>query len=98
MTKPTLSSTSVCVSFLSQLAEQQAKCASSFCLPACLLFYLPVFFATIQSWRQRQNDDDDDCQLVEHLNILRKAMLVMHTGTVSLPDGKQWKTQTEFIY
>ena len=37
--------------------------------------------------------DDDDCQFVEHPNIHGKAMLVAHTGEVSLPDDKQQKTQ-----
>ena len=41
------------------------------------------------------NDDDDECQFVECSNIHGNAMLVAHTGAVSLPDDKQRKTQTE---
>ena len=41
------------------------------------------------------DDNDDDCQFVQHQNIHGKAMLVAHAGAVSLPDDKQWKTQTE---
>ena len=32
---------------------------------------------------------DDDCQFVEHPNNYQKAMLVVHTRAVSLPDDKQ---------
>ena len=39
--------------------------------------------------------DDDNCQFVEHPNIRGKALLVVNTGAVSLPDDRQRKTQTE---
>ena len=41
------------------------------------------------------DDDDDDCQFVECLNIYGKAMFMIHTRAVSLPDVKKQKTQTE---
>ena len=40
------------------------------------------------------DDDDDDCQFVKRPNIHGKAMLIVHTGVVSLPD-EQRKTNTE---
>ena len=40
------------------------------------------------------DDDDDDCQFVKRPNIHGKAMLIAHTGVVSLPD-EQRKTNTE---
>ena len=45
-------------------------------------------------WRGDDNNDDDDdndCQFVDCPNIHEKAMLVAHTGAVSLPDDKQQK-------
>ena len=42
---------------------------------------------------ESNDDDDDDCQLVEHSSIHGKAMLVAYTGAVSLPDDEQRKTQ-----
>ena len=40
-------------------------------------------------------DDDDDCQFVEHSNINEKAMLAAHIGAVSLPLDNPQKAQTE---
>ena len=40
-------------------------------------------------------ETDDDCPFVEQSNVHGRAMLVAHTGAVSLPGDKQWKTQTK---
>ena len=45
--------------------------------------YLP------HQYRDNHDGDDDDCQFLEHSNTHGKAMLMAHTGVVSLPDDKQ---------
>ena len=57
------------------------------------LTYTCVF--TMLSHFHSTDDDDDDCQFVECLNIYGKAMFMIHTRAVSLPDVKKQKTQTE---
>ena len=61
---------------------------------ACLVRLSEWMINQMLESRCDYDDDDDDCQLVDRPNIHGKAMLVAHTGPVSLPNDKQRRKKT----